>query len=694
MSISVLLIDDEEVLRNLASTYIACTAPDITVNTAESASAALEKIKHLSFDAVVSDYEMPGMNGIELLKAMKSNGNGAPFILFTGRGREEIALEALNNGAAFYIQKGGDAKSQFTELIHKIRQAVRRERAERAAQETQQRMADVLNFLPDPTIAIDTKGTLIVWNKAAEDLTGVPAKNLLGKGDYEYALPFYGWRRPLLLDLVLHPDAGKLAEYYTVTKDTGDLIYAESRMTPRGGKVLILWIKATLLYDGDGDVTGAIETLRNITVRKQIAEENNSIRQNLLAKNEEIVQANRRLAEIQEDLRKKNEELGEAFEEMAVVEEELRHTFTELQESHRILSEREQDYRVLVESLTDAVVVHRDGQILYENPAALTLFGRVETLPDEFALLQFQFPDDCGGIVIDLSRKVMADGKVIPRHASRVIRPDGSEVSVEITLCPTRYKGESAVLAVLRDVTGRRKFEEEIRARTEDLERQAKALAQANRTITLMSAVTRHDILNQLSIVSSYISLAKQMTDNPVLLTYMNRQEAAAESIHRHILFTQDYNEIGMRDPGWQDLSAVFSRAAAGSGANSVRFAVGAADLEVYADHMLEKVFSNLIDNSLRHGEKVSEIRVSAVRKDDGSLLLSFTDDGIGIPDKDKTRIFERGYGKNTGLGMFLVKEILAITGIAISEDGEPGKGARFVMAVPAGAYRMRPPAR
>ena len=103
------------------------------------------------------------------------------------------------------------------------------------------------------------------------------------------------------------------------------------------------------------------------------------------------------------------------------------------------------------------------------------------------------------------------------------------------------------------------------------------------------------------------------------------------------------------------------------------------------------KVFFNLLDNSIRHGGRVTEIRVSSHRTDT-ELTLVWEDNGVGIPAGKKKKIFERGFGKNTGYGLFLVWEILSLTGITIRETGEPGKGARFEIAVPKGEYRLRDP--
>jgi signal transduction histidine kinase len=112
--------------------------------------------------------------------------------------------------------------------------------------------------------------------------------------------------------------------------------------------------------------------------------------------------------------------------------------------------------------------------------------------------------------------------------------------------------------------------------------------------------------------------------------------------------------------------------------------------VEVLADPLVEKVPYNLIDNSIRHGEKVASITLSAERRGD-SLLIIYADDGVGVGEEDQKRLFEKGFGKNTGFGLFLSREILAITGISISQTGRHGEGVRFEMLVPPGAWRTAP---
>jgi len=215
------------------------------------------------------------------------------------------------------------------------------------------------------------------------------------------------------------------------------------------------------------------------------------------------------------------------------------------------------------------------------------------------------------------------------------------------------------------------------------------ALRQANKQLNLLSSITRHDILNQLMALKGYLYLSKEMIDDPSTLTgYIEKEEQAANAIEHQITFTRDYQELGVAAPAWQNVNASIHKAVAGLPMRAVHIEPDPADPEVYADPLFEKVFYNLIDNALRYGgDQMKMIRVSS-QESDTSLAIICEDDGVGISAEDKKKLFTRGFGKNTGLGLFLSREILAITGITITENGEPGKGARFEMTVPKGAWK------
>jgi len=261
--ISVLYVDDERDLLEIARLFLEKTG-DFRVGTSTSAQEALDSLSILSYDAIIADYQMPGMDGIAFLKAVRQRYGDIPFILFTGRGREEVVIEAINNGADFYIQKGGDPKAQFAELSHKIRQAVARRQAERLLIESEKRLSDIINFLPDATFAIDRSGHVIAWNRAIEEMTGVAAPDMVGKWDHEYAIPFYGTRRPVLIDLIFEPDE-VIAKKYTHIIHEKDILIAETSLPRPKGKPAILMGKASPLYNRVGDIVGAIESIRDIT---------------------------------------------------------------------------------------------------------------------------------------------------------------------------------------------------------------------------------------------------------------------------------------------------------------------------------------------------------------------------------------------------------------------------------------------
>jgi PAS domain S-box-containing protein len=268
--ISALYVDDEIDLLDIAKIFLESTG-EFAVTTENSARNAIDLMVHGDFDVVVSDFQMPEMDGIEFLKAIREMDRDIPFILFTGRGREEVVIGAINNGADFYLQKGGDPEAQFAELAHKIRKAVARRQAEISLVASEKRLADIINFLPDATFAIDTNGRVISWNRAIEEMTGIAADEMIGKGDYEYALPFYSNRRPILIDLIRESDE-TIGRYYSNILRQGAALTAETDLPhPKGRRIHVL-TKASPLCNGQGDIIGAIESIRDITGLKRAEE--------------------------------------------------------------------------------------------------------------------------------------------------------------------------------------------------------------------------------------------------------------------------------------------------------------------------------------------------------------------------------------------------------------------------------------
>jgi len=143
-AISILYVDDEPAFLDIMKISLERSG-ECSVTTVQNAPDALRTLSERPYDAIISDYQMPGMDGIGFLKHLRSHGNKIPFILFTGRGREEVAIEALNNGADFYLQKGGDPRAQFAELANKVRYAASHRRAEKQVLDLQQRESEIIN---------------------------------------------------------------------------------------------------------------------------------------------------------------------------------------------------------------------------------------------------------------------------------------------------------------------------------------------------------------------------------------------------------------------------------------------------------------------------------------------------------------------------------------------------------------------
>jgi signal transduction histidine kinase len=214
------------------------------------------------------------------------------------------------------------------------------------------------------------------------------------------------------------------------------------------------------------------------------------------------------------------------------------------------------------------------------------------------------------------------------------------------------------------------------------------ALCRTNHHLELLSGITRHEILNKIMGILGYLELAEMKSSDPGIDIYLEKIKSAAMEIQSQIEFNRIYHDLGTNEPRWIALDTVMPHSQIPA---TVTLNADMQGLEVFADPMLEKVFSNLLDNSIRHGEHVTEIQVSA-QMWCGDLIVIWEDNGIGVAADNKERIFEQGIGKNTGLGLFLVREILSLTGITIKENGESGKGARFEIMVQKRQYRFTNP--
>jgi PAS domain S-box-containing protein len=869
--IRLLLVDDEPLLLDLTRAYLEQSG-DIMADTAGSAKEALDALRTASYDAVVSDYQMPGTDGITLLKEVRKTSGDLPFIIFTGRSREDVVIEALNNGVDFYLQKGGDPKSQFAELVHKVRRAVDRRRTEKALAESEQKLQSIIKGSPLPTFIVDQEHRIIFWNQALERLTGIPAETVIGTNRHWQA--FFKTERPCLADLLVDRAKEEISRWYGRGQKRSHLWSEESDdrecclYQDRQGRWLS--ITSALIRDDAGRIIGAMESIEDITAVREAEEAlrsseerlkvifeyapdayylhdlkgtfidgnraaedligyrredligRNCLRVNLapprqlpriaalLAKNargqscgpEELVLVRRDGSQITVEIRTYPVTIGGQQLVLGIARDITARTRTEraLRESRRELStlmsnlpgmayrcknDRDWTMEFVSEGARDLIgyapsevvnnrlvffgdLIHPDDRDMVWNTVQRALQERepfklifrlttargeerwiwqqgrgifnpegeaialeglmintterkgaedalrdanrtlnvlIDAIPDAISfkgadnryrlvntafarfvghsreeilgrsphdLLPPELADYCDRIdhdMIESSELVRLEEHRIEFHGETRIYATTRVVIIGDDGCVT------GIVCISRDITEAGRAEE--------------ALKQVNRKLNLLNSVTRHDVLNQLTVVLGFLHLAEESTTDPLLLEFLSKMDQAADMVRRQIAFTKEYQEIGVHSPRWQCVKRAFESVCSVAKTSGVRVIVDVNPaLEIYADPLLEKVFLNLLDNACRYGERLSEVRVFC-ETSPGGLTIVCEDDGIGISSPEKERIFSRGYGKNTGFGLFLAREILSITGLAIRETGVPGNGARFEISVPSGAYQI-----
>jgi PAS domain S-box-containing protein len=217
------------------------------------------------------------------------------------------------------------------------------------------------------------------------------------------------------------------------------------------------------------------------------------------------------------------------------------------------------------------------------------------------------------------------------------------------------------------------------------------SLLKVNQKLNVLSQLTRQDLTTQIFIVNSFLEMAKkQAKGQDGIIKNIESGERAVRSIKEITEFTKDYQNMGEKPPKWQNVKLAFLFGLSHISIGEIRHSLETENLEISADSLLEKAFQGLLENSVAHGGHVSKIRVSHTVTPDWVTIV-FEDNGIGISAEKKERIFLRGEGARASVrGLFFVQEILSITGIIIRENGEPGKGTRFEMTVPKGAWRMK----
>lgn len=787
--ISVLLVDDEPVLLDIGRMFLEKTG-GFQVGEATSGIEALSLLEKQQYDAIVSDYEMPEMDGLTLLRCVRSSWPDLPFILFTGRGREEVVIEALNSGADFYLQKGGDPKSQFAELGHKIKQAVKNKRAAIEIQQSEETFRQFFEAAGDPIFILD-HDQIVDCNTRAHVLLGLSREEVIGRRLHNFStavqpdgveasqylkryinqalsgdLQVFEWRiftnttsitdtevsmssitiagRSLLhvivrdisnrkhdlkireinelrlesmlglyamrdhhlkeitdfsLERAIAITASEWGYIGFVEEDEtmltiyswsgNSLIEADPGSKPiscsleTGSWSEVITHRAPMISDTPGnlvhDNTCMEAGISNYTrilhipvfdrdkiviivgvANKPESYDTEDIRQvHLLITGMWGIIRRKKTEEI---LQKKNYELAAAYEQLRTIEENLR--------------ESEERYRGLVERSGDLIILLNEHFIpVYISPAfaEITGYDQSRILGKTLPFKLFSSEDQKN---IQHMMHEALSGKPISHFEIQIKSRDGKQVVLDMRGVPVRNQETLIGVQVIgRDITAYKNME--------------KALQVSNQRMTLLADLTRHDILNNLTVLGGFIDIVRdECSPGDVLSETADKAHDSINAIKYLIEFTRDYQSLGIREAEWIPIKEAFRIAASQLDVGSIQIINEYEEISVRTDPLICRAFYSLVENSLRHGKTVTRIHGHA-HTEGTSLILLYEDNGQGVDEKFKGRIFERGFGSNTGLGLFLVKEIVHSTGFSIRETGVPGKGARFEIIVPEGEFQI-----
>lgn len=872
--ISVLYVEDESIMLEATRSHLERTG-FFRVTPASSGRHALELLQASSFDVIVADYHMTGIDGIALLRQVRAVNTTIPFIIFTGKGREEVAIEAFEQGASFYVQKGGDPRSQFAELGQKIRASVEKYQAEAALEESREQFRRLTDHSPDMIFRMSVPDGMYTYvNPASVAILGYSPEEIQKKPFFIRELMPHAWRNyfkgqwdqilaghvpPSIEYPVIHKSgelrwlnqrtvllrtaAGSVATMEGIITDITDRRNAEEALRlseeryrqfihhSRDGVVLYgheTGIPVTLPWDEQ-----AVQILEKAKVLecneafsrqfgfasademsgRPLSENMPGTREDKLALIRHFIRSGYTITDREIQDKKTdgtpfwtlNTLIGVIRDQRLVTAWATRQDITEQKAAHEALRQANIHDRSLLEaSLDPLVTIGPDGKITDVNHATelATGYGREQLVGTDFSDY-FTRPEQARGIYEQVFREGPVrdypleirhrDGRImnVLYHAT-VYRDEGGNVrgvfaaARDITerkqvadalaasealhrslfmACPdamiiadsqgvitqispravtlfgltypdeavgtsilswvadedraagverlkkfltgedpltTIYhlkrkngttfiadtktavlhdsRGEiTGLLTIVRDITDRKRAED--------------ALHQMNRQLQLMGSITRHDILNQLMALESYVVLAREITDpsQSSLNEFIKKEGDIIKTIKTQIQFTRDYQELGVKKPVWQNLNTSVSYARSALPVRDITISVDNPSVEVLADPLFGKVIYNLIDNALRYGGSTLSCIMFSSHVNGGDLVVICEDDGVGIPDDDKEAIFERGFGNNTGLGLFLAREIVALTGMTLRETGVYGSGARFIIRVPARSFHINP---
>jgi len=353
----------------------------------------------------------------------------------------------------------------------------------------------------------------------------------------------------------------------------------------------------------------------------------------------------------------------------------------ERKQSKRLLAESELNYRRLVENSLQGIVIAQGFplRLVFANPEIGKFTGYS---PGELVALSSEeitrliHPDDREAFLNRFIQRLTGKGTEFI-YEFRGIRKDGSIRWLEVYTNRIEYNGQPALQAMFLDITERKKAEEK-------LVKLMNELATVNEKLHMVGSVTRHDVRNKLSVVTGNLYLLrKRVANDDKMLEQLNQINGAVHQVERIFEFAKIYEQIGSEQLADMDVGkAVDEATSLFSDLKGVKVVNECRGLMVLADSLLRQLFYNLIDNSLKYGEKIKRIQIRSEQEGD-VLRVVYEDDGVGIPGDMRSKLFQEDGGKGSGYGLFMIKRICEAYGWIIQETSRQGEGAQFTITTP-----------
>jgi len=603
----VLHVDDDPCLLEITK-QILSTENNFEIDTVTSVDEAFKKMNTKTYDAIVSDYEMPLKNGLDFLKELREQQNGIPFILFTGKGREEVVVKALNLGADRYLSKIGSIETVYCELADAINKTVSRKNAEDIVRKSEERYRELANSLPETVFEADLTGRITFLSQRAFGIIGLTREDL---------------KKGLnMLSFVVTEEREKAKENLKKAfsgEKRGDNEY---KLCKKDGITLPVLVRTNPIIS-ENKVTGLRGLVIDITERKNA-----------------------------EDIVRKSEER----------------------------------YRELANSVTE-MVFESDltGKITYISQRAMAFTGYTNEELEGRNILDFLVPEDRKRAIENMKRSFT--GENLSNSEYSLFRKNGTTYPTLVRT--SRIISENKVVGLrglVIEISELKKVEKALQESENHYRLLAEREHMTNEKLNVIGKLTRHDVRNKLSTVkaNAYL-LKKRVGGNLEIANCIAAIEQSVEQTESLLEFSRIYEQIGTEQLRTVDVEECFNEAASFfPDLQKIKVTNECKGFSVTADSLLRQLFYNFIDNSLKYGEKISEIRLHYMREENQTKLC-YEDNGVGILEANKPRTFSEGFttGKGTGHGLYLVKKMMEVYGWNIEEIGEEGKGVKFVIAIP-----------